>query len=270
MDAAASKRARGIASSREKVKTVRDQRRFKSNFAPSGSIKLRAPKGLNGTMFPNKVIDWHPDIGERILKDGRHNAKIGGWVLCGHLREAVIYTLSLEERATCPKTCHLYRECYGNRMHLARRWVHTPLLEQGIADEVDALCDKHEQVLIRLHVLGDFPSFEYLWFWVALLDQYENLNLFGFTAWAGATEIGAGIARVRSVYGRRFSIRNSNMTGKWGSFTVDFPTESEMIGDAIVCPEQRAALGDIDGGKHCGSCAACWSTDRPIAFVQHG
>jgi hypothetical protein len=47
-----------------------------------------------------------------------------------------------------------------------------------------------------------------------------------------------------------------------------------MIGDAVVCPEQRDAMNGSERGIHCGSCGLCWktggsATGRPIAFVEH-
>ena len=48
---------------------------------------------------------------ENVLKCGRNNSKIGGDVLVGRLRGARIFTLTLEERATCPRSCAMWRAC---------------------------------------------------------------------------------------------------------------------------------------------------------------
>lgn len=58
------------------------------------------------------------------------------------------------------------------------------------------------------------------------------------------------------------------------SFTLPFPTDRPMIGDAVVCPEQRDAMNGSERATHCGSCGLCWktggnATGRPIAFVEH-
>ena len=63
---------------------------------------------------------------------------------------------------------------------------------------------------------------------------------------------------VGSVAGRGPSPRGT-VTG--GSFDITDPFPEKTIGDAIVCPEQRES--------NLGDCAACWSTDRPIAFIRH-
>lgn len=137
------------------------------------------------------------------------------------------------------------------------------------ANEVAELCATHAHVLIRLHVLGDFWSLDYLSFWVGQIDLHDNLTIFGFTAWAPGTEIGDGIARVRAALPDRFMVRTSERTGEWGAFTLDFPTEEPRIGDALVCPEQRDANAGHKKQLHCGSCGACWNDARPIAFIRH-
>lgn len=243
-----------------------DRRRFKTVPVPFGQVSKMAPPDATGSIFPTRVFDV---VGhENVIKDGASNAKIGGDVLKGRLRGARIFTLTLEERATCPRSCGLWRQCYGNSMQYAWRWHHGPELEEAIRIEIGGLCAAHEQVLIRLHVLGDFYSMEYLALWTRLLDEHENLSVFGFTAWGPTTEIGAGIGRVRGALGRRFAIRHSGTAGRWGSFTIDFPTEKHRLGDAIVCPEQAEAMKGKQG-RHCGNCGLCWASDAAIVFIEH-
>lgn len=249
---------------------VRDRRRFKVVPVPFGRPSMVAPASVQTTgrtMFPSRV--FQPSDAEAVLKDGAGTAKIGGDVLVGRLRGARILTLTLEERATCPRSCTLWGACYGNSMPWARRWRPGPDLEAQIAAEAEAACAAHGLVLVRLHVLGDFYSFDYLRLWAGLLDDLPGLHVFGFTAWQPGTRIGDGIARLRAVYPDRFMLRVSGATGQWGSFTLPFPTEAKQIGDAIVCPEQLDAMQGSPRGKHCGNCAICWSTARPVAFVQH-
>ncbi len=86
--------------------------------------------------------------------------------------------------------------------------------------------------------------------------------------------IGKAVAAMREAEPQRFAVRTSGRTGKWGSFTLPFPTDRPMIGDAAVCPEQRDAMAGTGRGAHCGSCGLCWktggaATGRPIAFVEH-
>jgi hypothetical protein len=258
------------AKQRAKVADIRDRRRFKDTPVPTGEIKRLGRAGLTGSIFPSKVKSYTPNDDEVILKDGAHNCKIGGDVHVGSLKGSRIVTLSLEERATCPKACLHWRSCYGNSMGHARRWRVTDLLLVGIENEVRELTDKHEKLLVRLHVLGDFPNQDYVDFWAEMLHMRKNLHIFGFTGHAPDTPTGVYIEKVRRAAMGRFSIRHSGTTGEWGTFTVDFPTEKKRIGDAVVCPEQRDSMNGTGREKHCGSCSVCWETSHPIVFVEHG
>gem|GEM_PF-5460147 len=183
--ASIAKRAKG----QIKAAEVKDRRRFMSTPVPMGEPQVLASADSTRTIFPDRVFT--PDGEELVLKDGCNNSKIGGDVLVGWLKGAYIATLTLEERATCPRSCLMWRGCYGNSMHFARRWTAGPDLERQIVDEVTMACAKNERVLIRLHVLGDFYSIDYLQMWADLLDEHENLFIFGFTAHLPDTKLGA-------------------------------------------------------------------------------
>lgn len=258
--------AKRRASQRRGLDKLADRRRFKITPVPLGET-ARVISGLTGAAFQNKVK--MPGQSDRVLTDGASNCKIGGDVLVGRLKGARIVTLTLEERATCPRSCRLWDACYGNGMPLATRWTVGPALEVKLRAEVAELCARHELVLVRLHVLGDFPSTAYVRLWAELLTLHPGLHVFGFTAHAPASEIGAEIAQLRTSLPDRFCVRHSERTGEWGSFTIDFPTAQARIGDALVCPEQRDAMNGNAKGVHCGSCGACWAGGGPIAFVLH-
>jgi hypothetical protein len=257
------KRARRAAGA---VAKVADKRRFKTTPVPTGEASVEAPADATGTIFASRVTA--PIQGKAVLIGGENNSKIGGLVTKGHLRGAPIYTLTLEERATCPKSCDLWRTCYGNAMPHPLRLRHGAELERRIEAEVAALIAKHGRILVRLHILGDFYSTGYVALWAGLLARHPGLHVFGFTAWAPDAPIGRAVAAVRDLDPRRFSIRHSGRGGAWGSFTIDFPTARKRIGDAIVCPEQSAAMEGQEG-RYCGSCALCWAADAPIVFVEH-
>ncbi len=152
---------------------------------------------------------------------------------------------------------------------LAAEGKNGPELMARVEQEIADLCAQHERVLVRLHVLGDFWSVEYVDLWARLLERFGGLHVFGFTAHKQGGEIGDYIAAIRNLHPRRFWIRHSDMTGPWGSFTVDFPTQQKTIGDAVVCPEQRDGMSGERKGTHCGNCAVCWSSSVPVAFVTH-
>ncbi|MEL6227415.1 MAG: hypothetical protein AAFR01_10430 [Pseudomonadota bacterium] len=264
------RRLRAAEKKRAILAEVRDRRRHQSAPVPLGKSKVLAddhPAAIAGrSIFLATVCDVNGD--EDLLKDGAHNVKIGGDVSLGHLRSAQIYTLTLEERATCPRSCTHWNSCYGNSMQMSRRWKHGPDLERRLVQELARVCATGDQVLVRLHVLGDFYSTTYVHLWFEALARHPHLNVFGFTGWMPETAIGEAIADVRAVFGARFAMRHSGRTGPWGSFTIDFPTERKQLGDAVVCPEQRAAMSGRSG-VYCGSCAVCWQTEHPIVFVEH-
>ena len=54
------------------------------------------------TIFPSTVQTGRA---QWALKSGTNSRKIGGVVLKGRWRGFAIYTLTLEERSTCPTTC---------------------------------------------------------------------------------------------------------------------------------------------------------------------
>ncbi len=200
-----------------------------------------------------------------LLKPGEDNGKVGGVVLKGHLRGYRIYTLTLEERATCPSSCARWDDCYGNNMGLARRWKHGIVLERRLQEEVPRLLAKHKAgVLIRLHVLGDFYSAEYVRLWERLLKQYPKLAVFGYTARPMSSLIGGTLwAVTESVGWRRFAIRFScaNPGSAWCAtwYKPGAPVPKGTFG----CPEQ---LGKVDT---CGHCAACWEGTKTVAFHLH-
>lgn len=269
-DKAVDQRDARVARAREEL---RDRRRFKVTPVPMGEYGVLADHAQEGTIFEGKRQT--PSAADRVLTDGKSNSKIGGDVLVGRLKGARIFTLTLEERATCPRSCRHWQGCYGNAMPWSTRWAHGDDLVTSLAWEIADLCRSFETVLIRLHILGDFWSLDYVEFWFDMLMKHDNLHVFGFTAWQPTTDIGMAISTGRDQFGLRFAIRHSDTTGRWGTFTLPegpapYPLRETHVGDALICPEQRDAINDSSKGTHCGSCGACWQGDKPIVFIIHG
>ena len=107
------------------------------------------------------------------------NKKLLKEVMKGRFKGYRVHTLTLEERATCPATCHHLATCYGNNMPFAHRLEHGPELVAKIDSELKARHDK--LTLVRLHVLGDFWSVEYVEQWGRWLDDHPNLAAWGYT-----------------------------------------------------------------------------------------
>lgn len=208
-----------------------------------------------------------------LLVSGHNNIKIGRDVRKGHLRGYWIYTLSLEERKTCPSSCQHWQTCYGNNMPFAKRIDHTdpqflPLLEAEIA----TLCAVRNRrgVLIRLHALGDFYSVGYVDFWLRMLRKHENLAIYGYTARmpkralniGDFVDIGDMIEEMNRRFGSRSMIRFSN-GGMPDMSTVSIGSVESCPPNAFICPEQT---GKTLGCDHCG---ACWGTKKNVAFLEH-
>jgi hypothetical protein len=201
-----------------------------------------------------------------VLVSGHNNAKIGRDVRKGPLRGYWIYTLSLEERATCPATCRHWRTCYGNNMPYARRVDHRDpeALYAAIKTDVERLLAIRGRagILVRLHALGDFFSTDYVWFWRELLARHPRLSAYGYTARHPGTPIGDAIAAAKAAWGPRFAIRYSD-GGMSTDCTVSVRTEAQVPADAVACPEQTGKT------LACATCGFCWHSARNVAFVEH-
>lgn len=243
-----------------------------------GSITDRNARSIHHRHTVVDVLD-----SKRVLVPGSTNAKLGDRVVKGHWSGGRIYHLTLEERATCPRTCHRWFDCYGNNMHLARRHRHGAQLEVVLPAEVRHLVRQlgARLLVVRLHTLGDFYSQAYVRLWGDLLTQWPTLRVFGYTAHrisADGGEVGRALLAVRRAHPGRFEIRESRDAASLADAVVDehgiietlVPVAVTLAKDqppppgAIVCPAQTGQ------SKCCGTCALCWGTDRPIVFKLHG
>jgi hypothetical protein len=176
----------------------------------------------------------------RVLKTGHQSRKIGKIVQKGTRRGWPIFTLTLEERATCPRSCKAWGFCYGNNMQAAERIVAGPALEKALWQELAYLQEQNPTgFMVRLHVLGDFYSTGYVQLWADALERFPALHVFGFTAHDPAgDEIGAMLMRMVKRDWSRFAVRFSGMPGAdLGSQLIP-----EHHAQAIPCPAQTAQI----------------------------
>ena len=212
------------------------------------------------TIYTNNVYDSISHNG-RLLKVSS-NKKLGKTkIVKGRHKGKYIYSLSLEERKTCPTSCFHWKTCYGNNMPFAHRFMGNDALMKRLDDELNILSTKHKEgILIRLHVVGDFFSVNYVKFWKKMLSKYNGISIFGYTARTPFSEIGKEIAILRSLNWDRFSIRFSNSMEKISANSEDFANAKE----GIICPEQ------LDKTKNCASCGLCWNNKVDnIIFKTH-
>jgi hypothetical protein len=209
-----------------------------------------------------------PDEVKSLLVSGHSNVKLGRDVRDGRMfRGWWLYSLSLEERATCPRTCHHWDSCYGNNMPFAKR-IDTSdeaaFMAKLEADLEAVLAVRGRAgVLVRLHVLGDFFSSAYVRFWGDMLAKHDRLAVFGYTARKRASNIGAMIQHIKDLHPDRFRIRWSD-GGEPKDCTVSIAYPEDKPANAFICPEQT---GKRDA---CGKCGACWNSETNVAFVNHG
>ena len=143
------------------------------NLIPVKNLRPPTTRYRKGVKPPNN----------NMLKRGKQNKKLGDKVSVKMWKGMTMYSLTLEERATCPTDCQQWDNCYGDNMPFAHRFDHTaPDFISRLDAHLGQLNHKHpEGFVVRLHVLGDFYDGIYIAQWQIWLALYENLNVFGYT-----------------------------------------------------------------------------------------
>jgi len=239
------------------------QRRFigvSESDGPRVDVKPWHPAARNGgTIFGQTVTP--AAMADRVLKSGEHNRKIGKMATKGRWKGMPIYTLTLEERATCPRSCLEWLTCYGNNMGRAPRIHDDGFLTLRLAAELAHYSAVHEAgFIVRLHVLGDFFSVEYVHFWRRMLHKFANLRIFGFTARLPSTEIGREVLYLIRDFEDQALFR---VSGGNQPLLCSEVVETAELATGVVCPAQ------LDPERCCATCGLCWQTDRTISFIQH-
>ena len=151
-------------------------------------------------------------------------------------------------------------------MPFAHRFKQGKDLEERIEKEISEL-NQNKNYLIRLHILGDFYSIEYVNLWLRLLDQYLNIAIYGYTGISPNSNIGKVIAfgnqKHLATNSKRFNIRYSNRPNiLFSANSLD--VQKPQKGKAIICPQQTGQ------SKGCADCALCWDTEKvAIIFKTH-
>lgn len=248
-----------------------------------------------GTTIFLKQVKSSSDV-KRLLQPASGNQKLGNGhtaITKGKWKGMPMYSLSLEERKTCPSTCNQWRNCYGNNMPFANRIDHKDAsFLQALQAELTSLSLKHRQgFVVRLHVLGDFYSVGYVNFWKKALKEHAGLRIFGYTHRLKSSTIGRAIEglntkggwirwsdaggpmsantdQVVSISSTGSGVANANQviglqpqTGRASSAANQKTLFSTAEG--IHCPEQT---GKTAG---CITCGLCWSTTKAIRFSVH-
>ena len=204
---------------------------------------------------------------ERVIKKST-NIKLGKKVTKGIFKDMPIFTVTLEERATCSDTCLHWWTCYGNNMPVATRYEANDALTDAMEIELEELNRKHKNgFLVRLHVLGDFYSVEYVELWDKWLAQFDNLYVYGYSERKTGTPIGDALNILRERWTSRFMVRVSgdfNLTTMTAlSFDNDMAVSQIENKQAFLCPVQE------DKTDSCGTCGLCWTAKKNVVFKTH-
>ena len=223
---------------------------------------------------------------ERVIKKST-NAKLGKRVTRGKYKGMPIFTVTLEERATCPRSCVHWSDCYGNNMPFATRYNSGTDLESAIEIELEELQKKHPRgFLVRLHVLGDFYSVAYVAKWAKWLGMFPALHVYGYTAnQPDAIEpteraIALAVLTIRNETAGRFAVRFSgSFNDDFSALSADNPAALDLVDQkrAFVCPtqitrenpRQLAKKGEETIAASCGDCGLCWASKKPVVFLTH-
>ena len=223
------------------------------------TLKIDHPAvaGLGRSLFPTQTKATAQV--KQLLKPASENGKLGKGkkiITKGKWKNLPMYSLSLEERKTCPRTCQQWLNCYGNNMPFAHRMDHTDKeFLPKLAGELSQLLMKFPQgIVIRLHVLGDFFSAPYVKFWEDQLILHPKLRLFGYTHREKDSPIGQALKKLGT--STRSWIRWSDAGGPMSANITHEP-------GAIICPEQTKKT------ESCLTCGLCWSITSPITFLMH-
>lgn len=205
-----------------------------------------------------------------VLKWADANGKIGGWLERGswfrqHGRMP-IFSLTLEERATCPASCPLWRGCYGDNMPFGHRFSAGIDLMGALEIDLSYLSATFPAYATRLHVLGDFFSRHYVEFWSRMLREHEPLHVYGYTHRQPGTDIGDAVTVLVGEHGGRCSILRSDptTTGDPLPAAVVVPHDT-LVPPAgfVICPNEQGKT------KSCGTCGLCMNGRTNIAFLDH-
>jgi len=198
-----------------------------------------------------------------LLKKGSSNAKLGFKITSKVWTDKRLYSLTLVERETCPTSCHHWDDCYGNNMPFAHRFKN-PNIDLFLEAEIESLLEKHKEgIVIRLHVLGDFYSVDYVRFWEEMLLDHPKLCIFGYTARGSLDPIGEAIMFLNMRFDERCVIRQSRNHAYNDNNSWSYAAEESFEGASFVCPEQIGKL------PSCAACGLCWTTRKTVRFLSH-
>lgn len=212
------------------------------------------------TLFPTRR--FYVEEVRRVLVSGHNSRKVGKVVTKGKWAGYPIFTLTLPERETCPSSCAHWRDCYGNNSQWSMRIIPDADFEEVLWLELEGLNEVHPGgFVVRVHMLGDFYSVDYVRLWERALDAFPALHVFGYTARCPGTDpIGRALHPMIVTRWDRFAVRYSGIDeAEECAVTIDKGASTPHV----VCPAQRGKT------ECCATCGFCWQSRRTVAFERH-
>lgn len=230
-------------------------------------LSIRHSAVIEGrSLFPTRVFSALDR--PQVLLSGHSNAKIGSRIIKGAWAGFPIFTLSLEERATCPSSCGLWNECYGNALPMGVRFRYDTDLMVALDRNLNKVAEAYPRgFAIRLHVLGDFPDIAYAMQWHRWLLRIPQLHVWGYTARPMDQKIGRYVLRLNDPFPERWAFRSSVLPSTPAAPMQAATVWAGDVSDGIVCPAETGKT------RTCGTCALCWApaaSDVRIVFLGHG
>lgn len=254
-------------------KIVHGKPRREGRGRSGGVVLLPSHPAVTGerTLFPGSVTG--ADESPRLLVGGFNSRKVGKVVTKGAWKGMPIFTLTLEERSTCPRSCAQWLACYGNNMPFARRHRLDEDLIVALAYELGAKQRQHPGgFVVRAHILGDFGSADdpdlaltYIGMWHLAFQENPALRMFSYTAHDPYCVIGKAIRALNILFPDRCRVRFSGRASVGGNGGEGAVVIDGAVADdgAVICPAQTGAT------DCCATCALCWSMDKTVAFLRH-
>jgi hypothetical protein len=230
----------------------------------------------NRTLFPSSVVDAAKS--PRLLTSGFNQAKIGARIQKGPWTGLPVFCLTLEERTTCPQSCAVWSECYGNALPFARRHRDDGHLIHLLSLELRTLLARNPAgIAIRLHILGDFFSVPYVRAWFLWMAAYRKLRVWGYTAHQPGTPIGDLVLGANATWPDRWRVRCSVAPeispGPLQATTIWRQPEGSNVPEGLVCPVSMHGPDGASLTQCCSTCGLCWSRaadGKRIVFIGHG
>ncbi len=201
------------------------------------------------------------------LKSVEHNGKVGKGkkiIRMSRWKGMPMFSLTLEERQTCPSSCFHWDDCYGNTMFYANRQSVKDITLRIFNQLVELEKKYPKGFVIRLHILGDFFSYEYVKFWEECLETFPMLTVFGYSARIGKDndeDIFEALKDLRYKYLDRWFVRFS--TNKTGRGKLIYAADENFKGKGFGCPEMTGMT------ESCLTCMACLTTKKTVIFPTH-